>query len=297
MLEKFDFGHPDAFFARFARAAYEARGSGRRRMLSIGAGNCDTEVRLAQSLVDAGCHAFLIECMDINGAMLERGRNAANEAGLAGHVLPIRGDFNRWVPEGRYDAIIANQSLHHVLELEHLFDAVHAALEETGRFIVSDMIGRNGHRRWPEAKAIIDAFWGELPESHRYNRQLRRKEAHLEDWDCSVAGFEGIRAEDILPLLCQRFEFDLFLGFGNLIEPFVGRAFGHNFDAGAEWDRAFIDKIHARDEAELCSGRIKPTQMLAVMRVGAGGAVEHLPGRAPAASIRWPDLCRRANSR
>ena len=50
-----------------------------------------------------------------------------------------------------------------------------------------------------------------------------------------------------------------------MIDPFVDRSFGHNFDANASWDRAFIDEVHGRDENEMHSGRIKPTHMLAVV--------------------------------
>ena len=72
-------------------------------------------------------------------------------------------------------------------------------------------------------------------------------------------------SQDILPLLLSQFRFKLFFGFANVIEPFVDRTFGYNFDASAPWDRSFIDSVHQRDEAEIFSGRIKPTHMLAVM--------------------------------
>jgi len=39
--------------------------------------------------------------------------------------------------------------------------------------------------------------------------------ADLRYWDCSKQGFEGIRAQDILPLLVKKFSFRSFLGFGN----------------------------------------------------------------------------------
>ena len=45
-----------------------------------------------------------------------------------------------------------------------------------------------------------------------------------------MGSFEGIRAQDILPLLVERFTFDEFIGFGNVIDPFVDRSFGPNFD-------------------------------------------------------------------
>jgi hypothetical protein len=96
--------------------------------------------------------------------------------------------------------------------------------------------------------------------------QLRRHEELHEYWDCSIAGFEGIRAQDILPLLLVRFEFELFIGYGNLVDPFIDRSFGPHFDANAAWDRDFIDRVHARDEAEMLAGRITPTHRIAVMR-------------------------------
>jgi hypothetical protein len=148
------------------------------------------------------------------------------------------------------------------------------------------MIGRNGHLRWPEALTIVQEFWQELPDSHRYNHQLNRYEKQFMDWDCSVEGFEGIRAQDILPLLAASFHFQLFVAFGNVIDPFVDRSFGHNFKLESEWDRAFIDRVHERDEEEMRKGRIKPTHMLAVMSKTELGPLRSLPPFTPQFCIR-----------
>lgn len=274
MMETFGFSNPDAFFETQLIEAYDAAPRSEAepaRFVSIGAGNCDTEVRLAAALVGSGRPHFTLECLDINPDMLARGRALANSAAVDRQIQPLKADFNAWTPETGYDAVLANQSLHHVVNLEGLFDAIAVAIGERGRFVVSDMIGRNGHARWPEALVLVQEFWRELPEAYRYNRMLRRKEQAFGNWDCSVEGFEGIRAQDILPLLIDRFGFSLFIAYGNLVDPFTDRAFGHNFDADAEWDRDFIDRVHARDVAEMLAGRIKPTHMLAVM-VGDRGA-------------------------
>ena len=286
-LEAVGASDPDAFFTKYAAECY-GRGFDRRRFVSIGAGNCDTEVRLARALINAGCSDFVIECLELNEHMLERGRQLAQAEGLADKVVPLQADFNEWQPAGRYDGIIAHQSLHHVVALERLFDAVGAALAPHGRFIVSDMIGRNGHQRWPEALVIVREFWRELPSAYRYNRQLKRQEDEFLDWDCSTEGFEGIRAQDILPLLVGRFGFDMFLGFANVIDPFIDRGFGPNFSADSPSDREFIDRVHERDQAEIAAGSIKPTHMFAVMRCGTdpGGIGATAAARA---AIRWPD--------
>ena len=289
MLEPFGFGHPDAFFHRYCTAAYDIAAEGPRRFASIGAGNCDTEIRLAAALKADGRTNFTIECIELTPAMLKRGSEAAQATGVGAHIVPVAQDFNHWRPHGHYDAVLASHSLHHVVALEALFDAIHRALAPHGWLLTTDIIGRNGHLRWPEARTIVEEFWDELPPGYRFNRQLRRQEDRYEDWDCSVGSFEGIRAQDILPLLVERFHFELFVGFANAIDPFIDRSFGPNFDATAEWDRAFIDRVHARDEAELASGRIKPTHMFAVLRREQGSACRHLRGRSAQESIRWPD--------
>jgi SAM-dependent methyltransferase len=285
-LEGVGISNPDDLFASYL--CETARCSSGALFASIGSGNCDTEVRVAKLLRERGLEDFTIECLDVNEAMLARGRRLAEDEGMGDRIVTTKGDFNHWKPSDSYTAIIANQSLHHVVELERLFDTVVKSLRPGGLFVASDIIGRNGHSRWPEAQAIVQEYWQELPKSYRVNRQLHRYEETYLEWDCSKEGFEGIRAQDILPLLVERFEFDLFVAFANVIDPFIDRAFGHNFNGSAQWDRDFIDRVHARDELEIRSGRIKPTHLMAVMCADRKGKGITVDGLQPAACIRWP---------
>jgi SAM-dependent methyltransferase len=276
------------FADAFERAAGGRRSTGPARFVSLGAGNCDAELELAGELVGRGCGDFVIECVDVNPTMLERGRAQAERDGLERHFTGVEADLNTWSPDGRYDGVLANQALHHVVELEHLYDAVAAALTPEGRFVTSDMIGRNGHQRWPEARRVVDEFWRELPPSYRFHNQLRRQEDEFLDWDCAQEGFEGVRSQDVLPLLLERFHFELFLGFANVIDVFVDRGFGPNFDADGEWDRSFIDRVHARDVEGLLSGELKPTHMMAVMRTTPGPEPALVwRNLTPESSVRW----------
>jgi SAM-dependent methyltransferase len=264
-LEAFGFSTPDEMFRKYAARQFHNGGGGPRRLASIGAGNCQLEVELAAHLLGTGCGDFIIDCLELNPDMLERGRNAAASAGVTARMNFLPVDLNAWRAANEYDVIIANQTLHHVLNLENLFAEIRRALKPGGSFVVSDMIGRNGHQRWPEALALVREFWRKLPPSYRFNRTLLRYEEIYEDWDCSGESFEGVRAQDILPLLIEHFQFELFIAFANIIDPFVDRAFGNNFDPAASWDRSFIDQVNECDEKEIASGRIKPTHMLAVM--------------------------------
>lgn len=287
-LEAFGFSTPEQMFRKYLDELFAKHPSGAKRVVSFGSGNCDMEIELARDLRARGHSDFVIDCVDLNATMLERGRAAAAGHNVAAQLSFLEADFNAWSPEHEYDAVIANQALHHVLKLEDLLAQIRTSLKPDGLLIVSELAGRNGHQRWPEALAIVHEFWRKLPPSYRFNLQLHRYEELYINYDCSTDGFEGIRSQDILPLLVENFHFQLFIAFANVIEPFVDRGFGYNFDAQSDWDRAFIDGVHNRDEQEFTAGRLKPTHILAVL--GKDPNVEtlcHLP-LTPAFCIRNP---------
>jgi SAM-dependent methyltransferase len=287
-LRSLGYDSAESFFVENLLRAFQGSPNASLRCASIGSGNCDFEVKLTAKLLDRGVSNLIIECIDFNEEMLRRGVQAAQAAGVARHIVPVRADFNHWVPEGRYDAVLANMSLHHVVNLEGLFDRVKACLLPSGRFITSDMIGRNGHMRWPEALEIVNEYWSQLPPAYRYNHMLAQQQDEYVNFDCSRSGFEGIRAQDILPLLVQRFHFESFFAFANVAECFVDRAVGYNFDPARAWDREFIDRVHARDVEEMEAGRIKPTHMLAAMSSAPTERAEFIAPLSAAFCIRHP---------
>jgi len=265
-IQPFGFTSTNEFFVNQLVRQIDEHSGQTAHFVSLGSGNCDTEVEIAHTLQKLGRNDFLIDCIDINSSMLARGRALASDFGVSHQIHFIEDDFNTWTPRQPYLAVIANQSLHHVMHLEHLLDSILKAIEPlNGVFVTSDMIGRNGHQRWPEALHIVEEFWSQLPPKYKYNRQLRRQEDRFVNWDCSLESFEGIRAQDIMPLLVERFHFDMFVPFANVISPFIDRGFGPNFDFNSEADRSFIDRVHMRDVQALIRGEIKPTQMFAVL--------------------------------
>lgn len=284
----FGIANPEQFYQRYIEEFHRQHPQKVMKILSIGSGNCDLEARLAREVIDAGISAFTLECLDMNDTMLARGREHAKQLDVADHIITTSADFNHWQPAATYDVIIANQCLHHVQELEKLFVLIKGCLNPAGYFVTSDMIGRNGHLRWPEALKLVQEFWQELPESYRYNRMLQRKEKRYINHDCSTHSFEGIRAQDILPLLIEHFHFELFIPFSNIVMVFIDRPFGHNFNADAAWDRDFIDRVHARDEAGILSGELSPTQMMAVLRIVPVETRLLDPRLTPAACVRRP---------
>ncbi len=286
LLEEVGVTHEEEFFAKYLALAAKTCPDETPAFLSIGAGNGEIEIRLANRLRKAGVSRFVIECLDLNPVLLQRGRDQARKAGLADHLVFVEADFNTWKGAKQYAAVIANQALHHVLELEHLFDQVKEALRPNGCFIASDMIGRNGHQRWPEALEEVQRFWVDLPTEYRWNVALCRHEEEFMNYDCSADAFEGIRSQDVLPLLLDRFDFHVFIAFGNVINPFVDRSIGYSFDIEREWDREFIDRVHAFDEKAILGGNLTPTQMFAVMTPEPCSERHYSRGLSPQSCVR-----------
>ncbi len=259
------FSNPDSFLLKYAQSCINKQ-SDETQILSIGSGNCDTEIRLACQLKQLNLSSFKITCMDINPTMLARGKIMAEEREVIEHIDFLVSDFNLWKASNSYHLIIANQCLHHVTKLEHLYDQINSALKHDGYFITSDVIGRNGHQRWPEALNALKPLWQNMPDRYKYNHAMQRFEKTYINHDCSTEGFEGIRAQDVLPLLTERFQFELIVPFANLIMVFIDRPFGPNFDPNNAEDRAFIDQVHHLDEQLIQNGTLKPTQMMAAMK-------------------------------
>ncbi len=235
------------------------------RLLSVGCGDCSFETGVAQDLINKGVEDFVFECLDISPHLIRKSQERVDSLGLGAHFVIAQGDINHWTPAEIYCGVMAHQSLHHVVELERLLGSIRSALHPDGVFISSDMIGRNGHMRWPEALEIVNAIWAFLPDHLKHNRLLKRFEETYYNHDCSQEGFEGIRSQDILPLLVKSFHFERFLAYGNIPDVFIERCFGHNYSPDDGKERAFVDFLEFLNRLLIDLGHIKPTMMFAVM--------------------------------
>lgn len=247
----------------YAQAVMEAAPDGDARIISVGCGDGSIEFDGGRSLFAKGYRRFELVCAEISPPLLERLRQALPDE-LAGNISTVVCDLNSITIPGKFDCVMANQSLHHVLELECLFDWICEHLTDEGIFATSDVIGRNGHMRWPEAEAFLQVLWTLLPEHQRVNRLLSRVESRFMDNDCSTEGFEGVRAQDVLPLILNRLHPKRFFGFGGgIIDLLIDRAYGHNFDVQSPTDMAFIDAATKINDYLVDAGLLKPTQMFA----------------------------------
>jgi SAM-dependent methyltransferase len=280
--------HLHLYISAFGEALKHAEGAG--KILSIGSGDAKLEVALAEQMLAAGIRNFTILATELSEVRLERARRLVHENQLDDYFEFEVVDVNEWHPEERFHGVMAQHTLHHIVELEKLFSFIDRHMYDEGAFVVVDMIGRNGHMRWPETLEYVEKIWSFLPDRYKYNHQFGQFMPEYVNWDCSNKGFEGIRAQDILPLLCEYFRFTHFLAVGGIVEVFVDRGFGHNFDVENPADTNFIDIVAQLNDALLETGVIKPTIIFAVCRKkGVDAPVHVFHGMHPADMVRVPD--------
>jgi len=256
---------------------------------SLGAGDCSIEIEIAQAILKSGVRDFRMDCFELSPLLLERAASSIENAELTNNLKPARCDVNEQHIHDHYDGVMAHFSLHHFVELERIFDNVKKMLRPKANFVIADAIGRNGHMRWPETLRLIQLIWHTLPDEKKFNRQFQAQWDDYVNWDCSGEGFEGIRAQDILPLIVERFHFSHFAVAGGLVDPFIDRGIGPNFDIKNKRDLAFIDAMQYLNQLLLEAGVIKPTMMFASVR-NEPCDCKHEKNLTPAFCVRVPVL-------
>jgi 2-polyprenyl-3-methyl-5-hydroxy-6-metoxy-1,4-benzoquinol methylase len=162
-------------------------------VLSLASGYCGHELDLARGMT----RSYRITCTDLNETMFEKAKDVAEQEGLSIEFLEDDLNFTRIAP-GRYDLIFAHAAIHHVINLEHLFEQISAGLSPTGILHLTEVIGKNRKLIWDRNERYANALLDLLPE--RLTRGIRLA-VHETDAD----GMEGIRQEEIYPLLRKHF--------------------------------------------------------------------------------------------
>ena len=250
----------DFYAKNFIRGMNE---TGSRTIASLGSGDGRLEISIAQRMKALGAKDFTIQCVELSEHQTARGDKHAADAGVTDCVEQVLGDFNKWESPIPLAGVMGHHALHHVADLETMFDNARKALAPHGKFVTIDVIGRNGHMRWPETLDIVESIWNFLPMDKRYHHIFKKTCETYLNHDCSTQGFEGIRAQDILPLMNERFEFENFYAYGGITEAIINRGYGANFDADNAEDRAFVDFLHKLNELLIDLGHVKPTVMFA----------------------------------
>lgn len=252
---------------------------------SLGSGDGEIENLLAMKLLQMKLFNVKIIGFELSSDLVRKATRNSEEMGLSDIVSFHNADVNSAFEKSAFDMIIANQVLHHIVELENVLDACHDAVKDDGMIMTRDMIGMNGHQAWPEARGVIEKIWAEMPDRYKLNHRSGKVFSEFQNIDHSKHGFEGIRSQDVLLLLIERFGYSNFYAFGGVVERFINRSYGQNYDISLREDVKFIEYLQKINDKLIDSSEIKPTQMVAYFCKGRTKG-KHWRNRTPLRSIR-----------
>ena len=188
------------------------------------------------------------EAYDIAPEAVDVARAEADKAGLADRIEYGVADLNAIELEpGRFGAVFAAQTLHHIEALEHLLDQIHASLEPDGLFVVNEYVGPARFQFPDDYLPLMDSLLAALPESHRRSLKdgsVKAKAVRPTAKDVyKVDPSESVRSDEIMGLLEERFEIVYRADFGGTLLQFVLSDIAGNFDPYDPKDVAMIDLV------------------------------------------------------
>jgi SAM-dependent methyltransferase len=143
--------------------------------------------------------------------------------------VPRHGDCNKIELEpDSYDLIVGHQGLHHIQELENLFEQAHRALKPTGLFFLSEWIGPN-YLQIPATNRFFSTLLLYLLFPSK--RMRTNHMGHTKGWTFMQYGKESFdpseacNSENLESSLLKRFRYHKKVHFGGLCYPmFEGNA-------------------------------------------------------------------------
>jgi SAM-dependent methyltransferase len=239
-------------------------------LLSLGCGYGGLDLAIARRLQKP----YQIFGVDLNPMIFSHAHRRAMLEGLEIDYLPIDLNFVELQP-GSFDVIYAHASLHHLLNLEHVFAQIARALTPDGLFVLVDIIGKTQVLFWRQnveftAELIKDMPWRFRPPVRRLWRHFWFDPYTIISKYSEPAvqhGMEGIRQEEIEPVMMKIFEpvkLYKYNAFMRLI--CTNRYLGARLNPEKLRDREYLEKLIKIEVEQIKSGKLKPTEMFGVFK-------------------------------
>lgn len=223
-------------------------------ILSLGSGYCGNELDLARRLKG---RAHVI-CTDINNRLFAQAQAVATAENLGMEFRVEDLNFISIEP-AQYHMIFAHAVLHHVINLESLFDEIAHGLRNDGFLHLVEVVGENRRLIWPENEVFANLLLEQIP-----NRITDGQRLVVVPED---SGMEGIRQEDIIPELRKAFHTEYeylhgaFMRFVCTNEELAVR-----FDPRNAETRRCLDFLIDCDVAAVNNGILRPLEVWGVYK-------------------------------
>ncbi|TNF35726.1 MAG: class I SAM-dependent methyltransferase [Gammaproteobacteria bacterium] len=166
------------------------------------------------------------------------------------------------LPANHYDLVVVQQAFHHFEALEFVAQQIWQSLKPHGLFVLKDYIGANFLQRTPDQRAVCSMLWRTLPE--RLRRHVSGKVMngiYIPDKN-TLPPYEGIRAEEVLPVIQRRFRMLHGHCYAGILFP-LWNGFAQNYTQSTE-DMALIGRLWQLDRQMIDSGAVEPNFIRAI---------------------------------
>ena len=229
-------------------------------ILSLGCGYGGVEIAIARSLRKP----YEIIAADINNQIFAKACEEAMAEGLNIHFVQLDLNFIS-LQENKFDLIFAHASLHHLLNLEHVFSQIYRGLKKNGRLIIQDIIGKTQVLFWKDNVDFAREIVKKMPA--RYKAGIANKDNIIAPYrEPSIQkDMEGIRQEEI-ELQASKFLTPIkMFKYGSFMRMICTHPeLGRRLDPDTITDREYLEYLFELDLQQIQMKKLRPTEMLAV---------------------------------
>lgn len=174
------------------------------RVLSICCGDGAHEETMLQSGKIEFLHAF-----DISQGALQQAQERLSRAGISQdqYKLEVQ-DVNALTMNGHFDLVVSAGAVHHVTELEGLFEKVASMLFPSRPFVLLEYVGPNRFQWTDRQIDIINRILDALDERYLHNGTRTKFTRPTIEEMIRMDPSEAIRSKDILKTLGDYFDID-----------------------------------------------------------------------------------------
>ena len=221
---------------------------------------CGSSGWLERGLAQRGRFRRII-ASDFAPAAVEMARRSARERNLDAIEYRVL-DLETEALGGPYDAIFANDVLHHITNLEGLYERIREALAPKGKLFFNEYVGPNRFQYSDARMDLINRYFRLIPDHLRFNpywgglfwSRFRADPAKLMADDPT----EAVRSEDVLPLARKFFEVEAEYPYGGgLLNPLLYEIIG-NFDEQNPYDSRLLQVLCDAEDRLTRSRLIEP---------------------------------------
>jgi len=191
-----------------------AKGATFKRGLSLGCGTGAAD----RQAIQAGLCRF-IDGIDISQSSIEAAKKEAFKAGISDRLQYSVSNLNSIkLPRGYYDFALCVGSLHHIENLEHIFNEIRTSLKPNAYVFINEYVGPS-RLQWTEKQLdILNRVWEIMPLEYRKAGPIFPvNKEELSKVDPS----EAVRSAEIIPLIYNTFEVVAHIEYGgSFLMPF-----------------------------------------------------------------------------